>query len=297
MDKTQGNTAKRGKQESKPPNNNKKSSDSTSTPKCYKCKEEGHLFGRECPLWDENFHQKRVTGNSSKKSGTTCSCEIPPSSNNNIEDINYILSLTPNDNMIFSVDILLPNDSQVNVKFLLDSGSKRNYGNKKLLSLFQHKNLTIEPSNIHACSPIGGECTNILGSSTVNLSFLNELCKIKTISLKLNFFDLHCNSYDLIVGQTTIREGPLVLDFPLSFGIENYKVEPLKGSGQPSSSSYAPFVGPAVSPNHYMIQNLIERGCQVVGSNRLAPSTLHEGDDSYDKEPALSWNTIHKKVQ
>ena len=83
----------------------------------------------------------------------------------------------------------------------------------------------------------------------------------------------------------SIRKSRLVMDFPVSFNIENYLLESNDRSDQPAS--YAPFEGSSASPNQLMIQNINE-GENQVRSNRLAPSTLYEGDDSYPSWAAIN---------
>ena len=56
--------------------------------------------------------------------------------------------------MIFNGSMILSNSTQVPVKFLVDSGSKRDYASIAILEIMRKNKQVIKPNFISACSPI-----------------------------------------------------------------------------------------------------------------------------------------------
>ena len=148
---------------------------------CNLCNKSGHRRREgECPLWDPKKANMKYKA---KKNGKNiCQCNSPACS-----EIEYITSITPSESMIFNGSMILSNSTQVPVKFLVDSGSKRDYASIAIQDIMRKNKQVIKPNFISACSPIGGTCNDILGNTVTSLSFYNENNKSKKIDLILRF--------------------------------------------------------------------------------------------------------------
>jgi hypothetical protein len=181
------------------------------------------------------------------------------------------------------------NNSKLKVRVLLDTGALQgNYISLKIArrlggSLLREKAEYKESDKVKlVCSPINESCVNVIDSVCLILNFENK-CKIKQSLIQFNVLSsLSGTLYDLIVGQSSIREHNLI-GFYLDRFVDENTARGQEGSVQPAERTHTQ--SNSDHPNSSVVDLLVDlRGREIDNPQYVAPDNADDIDFPNESE-------------